>query len=238
MANAKQFIKVFEKEAYQALSRIEKEQHPFAFAKSITDVAQGAVESVQSRTRQAFDLKTEFIPKGIRRTSAKKSEIKSMGRTKAVIFTQKRISGFMPIHEEGGDRDPYSSGGKDKGVSFAIPSEMQGERMETKTGKTKKRFKPGELLKNYRGRTTFGRPRGKAGRKRGPFIIHGKKSNVPMIVRRRGKKRYPLEILYIFTNRAKYKPEWEFEETVQNYVETHFPSIYKQNLAEAVRTAK
>lgn len=235
-SQAKQFIKVFEAETFQALSSLEQSQHPFAFAKALTYIAGMAAAAVRDKTRDEFDLKTEFIPRGVRRLPAKKSELKSTGKTTAAVFTMDKM-GFMTIHEEGGEREPFASGGRDKGKTFALPGVDMGEKMLTRTGRTKKRFTPKELLENYRP-SKEGKPRGKASRRRAPFIIRARGSGVPMIVRRQSTTRYPLEVMYIFTTRASYKPVWDFEETVTAVVEKHFPAVYQQNLEHAVRTAR
>ena len=39
--STKEFVKVYTKEAYNRLSNLEKQQHPFAFAKTITQLATG-----------------------------------------------------------------------------------------------------------------------------------------------------------------------------------------------------
>ena len=247
-STAKEFIKVYAKDTYRALSKIEKQQHPFALAKSITDVAEGAVEQVRVRTRQEFDLATNFVPRGVRKTSAKKRDVKNKGEATAVVFTMPIISGFMPIHEEGGARDPFrgrgvrsrpgGSSSRDKGKYFTIPSKMIEKKAYTGSGKVKKRFLPGQLLKNYQ--KSKGRNLGKGT----PMIVRkriGKRT--PFIIRAGGapkneKRRRELEILHIFTTRASYKPVWDFEETVVAYVKRAFNTIYKRNLRRAVATAK
>lgn len=232
---AKEFIKIFEKQAYQKLTAIEKEQHPFVLAKSLTQIAKGAMFAVKQKTRQEFDLKSEFIPKSIRFSGANVKQMKDTGKANSFVFTMDRIQ-FMSIHEEGGEREPFSAGTDDKGRSFTIPSEMIEGKHRTSRGRVRKRYKPKELLKNYQGRTTRARPQGKAKRTKEPFIIRAKESGVPMIVRRTTKKRYPLKILYIFSSRVKYSPEWEFEDTVVDYVERSFPSLYKRNMQLAIRS--
>ncbi|GAG40437.1 unnamed protein product, partial [marine sediment metagenome] len=231
-----------------ALSNIEKKQHPFALAKSITDVAQGAVKQVQIQTRRKFDLATDFIPKGVRRTMAKKRDVKMKGMATSVVFTMPKISGFMPIHEEGGKRDPFMGKGtrsrkgittKDTGKYFAIPSEMIEKKVYTTSGKVKKRYLPGELLKNFQ--KSKSRNLGKGI----PMIVRRQRggTKTPFIIRAGGapkdkKRRGELEILHIFTSRASYSPVWDFEETVYDYVVRAFGTIYKRNLRKAVATAK
>ena len=149
-------------------------------------------------TRMQFDLKTEFIPKGVRRLPAKKSELQRDGNTNAVVFTMDKLD-FFTKHEKGGYREiATSSGGNDAGKALTIPSKMMGESMETGTGKIRANYKPKRLLQNYTGiNNTTRRGTGKSGRGRPkePFIIRSKGSQTPMIVRRKGKKSYPLKIL-------------------------------------------
>ena len=58
-----------------------------------------------------------------------------------------------------------------------------------------------------------------------------------MIVRRRGKSRYPLELLYIFSERATIRPVWEFEETVQDTVDGAYIPVLEMTITEAMMTA-
>lgn len=245
-------IVVLEKEARSALSNLEFEQFPFALAKTLSEIAKGSMEQVRRITKKQFKLHTEFIPLGVRYLSAKKSEIKNKGIGQTEVFTMERISGFMPVHEEGGERIPGTAGsknapgGKDRGKSFALPGskgpggDIQSYDFKTSSGKIRKKWHPRTLLQDYHGRSQGGRTKGvgRGGRKGKPFVIRGKSSNVPMLVRRSSKKRYPLEVLYIFAKRAKYPPVWEFEPTVKKYVDERFQSAFQKNLAEAVRTAR
>lgn len=241
-SESKKFIVMHSKEATRALTNLQKEQHPFAFAKSLTQVAEGAVLAVRSKMHREFDMKTEFIPKGVRRTPAKKSDIKNKGEGQAVVFTMKGID-FFTLHEEGGYREiAISGGGADKGKAFAMPgSRDMGDSMETSTGKIRANYKPKRLLQNYEGiNNTKRRGTGKSGRGRPKeaFIIKHKTSKTPMIVQRRSKNRIPLKILYVFTRRAKYKPTLQMEKTVTGYVVRAFPTIYKRNMRRAIATAK
>jgi hypothetical protein len=227
--------------AMRGLSEVERKHFPFAYAKSLTEVAKKAQEAVQQRTRQAFELHSEFIPRGIAIQSAKKSDFKKYGYAESAVFTKNRISSFMPIHEEGGVRNPSAHGeGRDKGVALAVPGMgLNKYNRKTRTGRTKKRWKPGTLLDagrpHSKSRTRRTRQIGRGGRKGKPFIITGRNSGVPMIVRRVGKKRYPLEVLYIFSRKAKIKGGWQFEDTVSKVANREFETIFRRNLAEAVR---
>lgn len=192
-------------------------------------MAQKAAEAIRQKTRRTFDLKTEFIPKGIGIQSAKKADVK-MGRASSAVFTKPLISGFMPVHEEGGTRKPTAhSGAGDKGRVLTIPSEqLETKSYRTKSGAVKKRYKPSTLLQQKKG----------GGRKKLAFVIRGSHSGVPIIARRRTKERYPLEILYVFSRRAKYRPVWEFEDTVRASVYQTFRRTFEMNLQAAVASAK
>lgn len=232
-------------EARRGLSDLEKNQFPFALAKTLTEIATLAVEEVKRTTRQEFRLHSEFIPKGIGRTSARKADVKNKGVGSTVIFTKPIISGWMPVHETGGTRKAQSSsgGGRDKGKYLAIPAtDLLKREYRTGTGAVRRRWKPSELLTQYKGRNVSlsgGVVRAtRGGRKGKPFIIRGRGSGVPMIVRRKGPKRYPLELLYIFSRKARYKPVWGFEKAVDKIVDLRFASRLRANLSVAVKNAR
>jgi len=220
------------------LTRIQQEQFPFALAKTLTDIAKGAADIVRKETRSKFDLKTEFIPKGIGILPAKKSDVRA-GSGHSAVFTKPIISGFMPSHEYGDTRTP-------KGKSLAIPTEMIKTRSyRLRTGQVKKSYKPSTLLHGYMAKNrkvsfTGGltQSRGSESPRKQAFVIKGKGSNVPIVVRRRTKKRYPLELLYIFSRRAKYRAVWGFESSVKDYVYRAFPNIFNRNMNQAIRTAR
>lgn len=236
-------ITALTKDARRSLSSLERDQFPFALAKTLTEIAGMAVIAVRKKTRQEFDLHTEFIPKGITRTRAQKKDVKNKGIGETVVYTKPIISGWMPIHETGGNRKAHSGLGKDKGKYLTIPAQDLLKRAyKTGSGKARKRWKPSTLLSQYKGRNVsysggMTRPT-RGGRKGKPFIIRGKGSNVPIIVRRKGTQRYPLELLYIFSRKARYKPVWGFEKVVEEIVDLRFATRLKANLNVAVRTAK
>jgi hypothetical protein len=232
-------------ETRRGLSDIQLEQFPYALAKTLTEIAKGATEAVRKRTREAFKLHGEFIPRGVSFTSAKKSDIRATGEGTTAVFTKPLISGFMPIHEEGGVRTPNSGGeGSDRGRALSQPGQtLLTKAYRTGTGRVRKRWKVSTLLQGYIGKRrgvslTGGLTRTtRGGRKGQPFVIRSKGSDVPIVVRRAGVKRYPLELLYIFSKRARYKPSWRFEQTVADVVDRRFQSRLERNLKLAVAKA-
>lgn len=230
--------------ARRGLSSLEKDQFPFALAKTLTQIAGFAVVAVQLRTAKAFKLHGAFIPRGVARTSAKKSDIRAKGIGTTIIYTKPLISGFMPIHEAGGTRTPVSSNGADKGKALAQPARtLKTKSYRTGTGKVRARWKLSTLLAGYvrrKGKGTAGRVQSttRGGRKGKAFIIRAKGSGTPMVVRRKAGARYPLELLYVFSKRAKYKPVWRFETTVQDVVDKLFERTLAIQLKAAVASAR
>jgi hypothetical protein len=153
------------------------------------------------------------------------------------VHTAPIISGFMPIHETGGIRNPHAGGsGRDRGRALALPGEdLRRRNYRTKTGRVRKRWKPGELLKYYN-EGNRGRAQARSGRggRRRAFITKTK-GGVPVVLRRRGRARYPLERLYVFTPRAAIKPTWKFEPTVKKFAQFAFRPKFNRNMASALK---
>jgi len=237
-------LKVFEKKTLDAMTRVEREQFPYALAKTLNILAYKSVTRVQRVTRRRFKLHSDFIPRGIGQipgTLKMKSEIRNSGIGETVVFTKKLISQFMPIHEEGGTRTPTAatgrtSGGKDRGKAITLPSkDLDESEYKTGSGKVKKAMHPRTLLKDYvKGNRKALVRRGRKSAYNKAFVIEGRKSNVPIIVRRLTPKAYPLEILYVMSRRAGYNPKWRFEETIERIVVPNFPHEFKKQLKLAV----
>lgn len=212
------------KETKRDLTEIERQTFPTAYAKSLTFIAQDAAEAVRERTRSEYKLHTEFIPKGIGVKPARDSDMKATGNASSVVFTKPKISKWMPIHETGGTVTPI--GGRKQ---FSLPGkDMLAEiDFRTRSGKVKKRYSPKRLLEGYNASKGQSGGNSKALRRQ-PFVIRGTNSGVPMIVRRRGKKRYPLQVMYVFRARTRYRQTWRFEPTVRHMVEQRFQSVFER----------
>lgn len=218
---------------------------PFAFAKSLTDLAKLGRDGVRLETRKRFKLHGEFIPRGITIQAAKKSELKTKGRTNAFVLTRPLVSDFMPRHETGGVKTPGAfSGASDKGRMLAIPAPaLRKRKYRTKTGKVRKQYRPSELLKYYNQLRPEQAARQRGSRQRfaprPAFIIEGKGGQA-MIVRRRSAakgRNYPLEVLYFLVPTASISPRWGFEDTVIDVVKGNFGRVFKENIEMALATA-
>lgn len=236
------FIKVdFDMEAAKkALTSFKKQQFPFAYAKSLTETAEAARQGIGMQSRRVFKLHTEFIPRNVKKSSAMKSDIKLYGYAEAAVFTGKRLDEWMGLHEEGGIKKPAVFGSKDTGRKLTIPGKgLKTKAFKTRTGKVRARWKPKRLLENYRGvrggRTMKVR---RGGQKKTPFIIRTKSNDTPILVRRVSKKRYPLEVLYVFVDDAKISDRWRFAPTVRKVANFVFEKKFRKNLKMAIEKSR
>lgn len=230
------FIKVdFDMKAAKiGMTHLQKNQFPFVMAKSLTETAEGARQAVGVQTRREFNLHTEFIPRNIKKSPAKKSDIQRWGIAEAAVFTGKKLDGWMGVHEWGGTKKPMQSSGRDEGKALALPgTDIMTKSYKTSTGKVKVRWKPKTLLKEYKGRNTAIQKGKKKTRARKSFII--KPKNTAMVVRRKGKMSKPLEILYVFKSEAKIKAKWGFAKAVRRYVNFAFRKKFDRNMTMAIR---
>lgn len=227
------------------IRRIAGDQFPFAFAKGLTILAKMGKRAVQQQTRHEFNLKTEFIPRGITIRAARKSDVKTKARADAAVLTRPLISSFMPPHERGGVKRPGAYGGaSDKGRMLALPGrDLRKSAYQTKTGRVKKRWRVGTLLKNY---NQLG-PREAAGLRgsrkrfgpRTPFIVRSSRSGQALVVRRRSlRQRRPLEILYILVPSARIPSHWKFEPTVRLIVRANYVRVIAFTTMQALQTAR
>ncbi|MCB2199650.1 phage tail protein [bacterium] len=224
------------KDALRDLNWLEKEQLPFAFAQTLTQVAKDAQGAVQRRTRRQFDLHGEFIPRGIRITAARKGDLKRYGIAQADVHTADRISSFMPHHERGEKRFP-------RGRRIAVPgADLRKKAYRTGSGKVRARWKPARLLQDYEGPHTGGRSRADGGtrkRRTAKAFLMTMKGGKLAIVRRRGRDRRPLDVLYWLVRSADIRRGWRFEETVKMTVEhSNMAGILQRNLTAAMATRR
>jgi len=210
------------------LTDIEKNQFPFALAKSLTGTAKKAQMILREETGRRFNLHGKFVENNIRVIPSKKQDVKR-GIAEAAVYTDKKIVRFMVQHEPGALRSPLSS--KQIAVPIYLPKPYR-----TASGRIKKKWRPETLLKDFKGEKGSGKARRRSKTKRA-FIIRAK-SGDDLIVRRVSDKRRPLQILYLLTNRVKIKKHWLFEVTVRSVAGRSFERIFNRNLMKAVKTAR
>lgn len=207
------------------LSYLEREHFPMAFVWALTKTAQEAQDGVRTVTHSRFHLHSEFIPRGIRVQSASIRDLRNFGIAESAVYTAPIISGWMPLHEEGGDKDPRKR-------SIAIPSrELNKDFNKSATGKIKNALLPKALLRGYIDvRNRKGQKIRKIMKVGGnpAFIVNSRRAGVPMLVRRRTSKSSPLEVLYIFKHKAHIHAEWDFEKTVKTIANFRFEPNFQK----------
>ena len=220
--------------------------YPKAVALTFKHIARKAKEDVQDETRRNFHLHSDYIPKGIRSTPEKKSQVlaaaKSVERyhdiTAAVYLrpgSGKRSLDFMVDHETGGTKTARGGG------NIAIPAkDLANYSSKTSRGAIRKNWKPAQLLAYYN--REGGNTKGNKLRKKGrgsikKAYLKKSKSGDIQIVRRKNKKSRSLEFLYTFKKSADIKATWDFEKTVRKSVENNYVR-YANKFLNAMRVKK
>lgn len=206
-------VKVDSAAFLKGLSELEQKQFPFAYAKTLTDCAKLGQDVGRRKTREVFELHTEFIPSQIVVKPAKAADVK-VGRAVASVQGTEKI-GFMTIHETGGTKLP-------KGSALAIPT-FSAQRnipgLRTRTGRIAPRFQPKRVLEGW-----------PPGVNRG-YVQDG------LVFKRLTKRAEPTP-LFDFERSARIKPEWKFEQSVRGAVFLQASSFFRRNLAMALATMR
>lgn len=228
--------------------RFKNEAVPEAIVRGVARTAERGRDAVRAKTERVFKLHSNYIPKSILSipNPDRKAQIRAAvralkGRHKdftaavfvrgADIFGQRKQPpdkdlGFMTLHEEGGKKSAYGGG------MIAIPARgVKGYSFRTGRGRVKKKWKPAELLKKYNevGPLIKGSKRRRKRSTKGSAFIMKSKRGRDMIVRRKTRKRYPLEVLYMFFPSSKIRAVWGFVSTVQRETRRHiFSDVERQ----------
>lgn len=209
----------------QDLTSLERKQFPYVVAQTLTQLAKGAQETIRAGMPSRFHLRSRWEQMGVRIEPARKSDVRSTGSCEAVV---KHIDTYMSRQETGGMK-------RVSGKRLAIPEKSAAAAMRSGSGAIARKWKPGELLKDYgKGRKTYGR----RGMRRAPqpFII-ARGGSVAIAVRRL-EGRYPLKYLYVLKPEANVQPRFDFEKTVRAYVAANYAKRFAENMAAAVADRK
>jgi hypothetical protein len=221
-------IVVDAEKALAEMGAIASKHAPFVVAATLTRVAEMARNEGRRITRQHFKLHTDFIPQSIRFKPASKYDLKTRGEAYSSVFTTDKISGYMPLHESGGEKNPHL--GRTK---IALPTtDLSMKGFQTGSGAVRYNLKPKTLLANYQGPVAPGKR--VLGALKKAFIIRSKKNPaVTLIVRRKTKGRFPLERLFFFEPRTKIAPRWHLVPTITRYVDLNFRPVLEKKWQEA-----
>lgn len=212
-------LKINVKDAMKDLNDIERRQFPYIYSRALTETAKEARAGVQKRTREAFDLHGEYIPRGILVRPAMRRNF-NQGTVSSAVYTSDRITPFMAIHERGGYRKP-------RGRMLSVPAtDLKKYAYRTSRGAVRRRWKPEQLLRQLTHRTASRGRQG--GLRRKPFILKSSGSRRVMIARRVTRGGRGLEILYGFIKKARIQATWDFEKTVRMVAFQRFGTCFEQ----------
>lgn len=223
-------VDVSYRDTLRQLEGVRREQFPFAYAMALTETARMGQTAGRLRTQQAFELHTEYIPRGIMVKNASKRELVQSGYTQAEVFTSDGITPFMALHETGGTKRAV------KGRrAISVPGRDFPDGAETVTGAVKTQWKPAVMLKRYNA-TKHGTGAKKKRGRTDPFVLNTGRG--AFIVKRKGPKRTPLEFLYTFSKTATITAKWGLYETVKRTAKKVFRRNLDEALVKALASAK
>lgn len=213
-----------------ALSRLERDNLPFAQAVALNETAFLAKAALVDDMPNRFDLRSPRTARGFRVEKASKRQTIQEAR---VIH----LDAWMAIHEFGGTKTSQS------GKAMGVPTGDTLTRGRAASGKIRPGFYPRNLLKNpgatdpalagsLGGRGNRGKGRAKA------FVIES--GGVSRIVARtrRGADRFDLVGLYNLENSVKVEPRWEVFPTVKRVATRELFPALEAALAKALASSR
>ena len=212
--------------ALRSLSRLKREQIPFATSRALNEIGKLGREDTTKGIFERFD---------VRRPQRIKTSVKQDYANKRTLRTVLTVRDpFLAQHEEGGIRRPgdiYSS--------IAQPIGPVQRRRKVIRGKNT----PKALLAE--GGPKIGRPKGSKGgrsqrqlKRPTPFIAKMKSGKVGVFKRRKKRGRLPIDLLFTFEKAVKISPRLEFQKTVLERVSRSWEPVFGREFARAIATAR
>ena len=192
----------------RGLDAARRQQIPFAMSRALKNTALKAQHRIQRNLPDEFILRRQHIRKGIRVTYPTKQTLR------AVVGS---IDQFMALQAEGGTKK-----GQAKGLYSFYPTKIIQPSIRSLVPRRK-------FPQKLTAKKTL---------KRAPFITRFPKSgNLEFVVKRRGRKAYPLDVLWVLPRKREVKEKWDFEEQVNQVVKAWWDDELKRALDYALRTA-
>lgn len=202
-------------EAQVMLTKLAKDQLPYALAKAVNDVTLEARDFLKDRNRQAFIIRRPWVLNGWR----VKLATKRMDPIKATLWLDPSRD-FLGKFQDGGTKQSRT------GKALAVPIEAR---------KSPKAIVPAALriraLQLRAHRTASGKVQLKG--VDGSFVAKGKAFT--LVLQRKGGT---VRTLYVFKRSVPIPASLRFYETVGAYVRNEWPGIMGNALAHAIRNAR
>lgn len=193
-----------------------KRQIPFAMAKALTRTAQAGQRDERASIPQEFTMRNTFMQGGVRITPATKASLKA---------SVHHINPKMALHATGGRREAHTQPLQGPDKTYQETSGMLAIPVHARPN----------IRDTIRGRKAAHRLV-KGGRKH--FVARLPESGQLAVMRRKTKKRFPLEVMYVFTKDVRIKRRWNFTDILEDTVKRRWDTEAKKALLEALRTAK
>ncbi len=184
----------------------------FAGAKALTWTAKDAQTALKIESASVFHLRNSWVPRGIRIDAA------TPGTMNARVGS---IDKYMERHVTGKDKPA------ERGLSVRAKRDSRG-----RLASGGLLIQPYGSIGNAPTHTVVRRKMRRIDtQKKKPFQIIGRGGSV-LIVRRKTKKRYPLELLAVLKNRVDVDPIWRVEQTVSGVVSARFADHFMRAMAQ------
>ena len=199
-------------DALLALDNLRRRQLPFAQALALTKTAQAAQKAIRTSLPTRFEIRNNFLERGVRIQAATKRNQQSAVFWRAPGGVARRgFAQSLARQETGGSKRPMKK-------YLAIPREANKRRGAG--GRIPKRWQPAQVLK-----------------RKDTFVARA--GSGLAIYRRRGKGRLPLETLYFLSSRQIKVPEaFGFVATARDAARKIYKTEFGRAFAKALATQK
>lgn len=202
----------------RTMSEVEKKEFPLIVRNSLLDTGfktQKKVREsyartfVERETRRFKKLTTSLGTGSPARPQIRGALKRGVARRKEIVIFDQLSREYMQKHARGGMKRPVS------GSNIAIPGKNTVEPKRSGKG-IPKRFRPSAVLDQKKAfRTRVG--------------------GQEVIARRRGKRRYPIEIMHLLEPQARIPKIYNFYEESQRSFRTEFPLAFRRNFAARMK---
>lgn len=196
----------------RSMSNIEKKEFPLIVRNSLLDTGFVTQKKLRTQTYQkTFNPRQKQFVKlttslGTGQPAQPQSGVtlkKGVERRKEIVIFDRLFKEYMQRHAKGGIKRPTS------GSNIVIPGRNTVEPKRTGRGIPKK-FRPRELLDT-------------------PTAFRTKVRGQDVIARRRGKARYPIEIMHVLEPNATIPKTYNFYEDAERSFRVQFPLAFRRN---------
>lgn len=202
----------------RTMNKIEKEQFNVIVRNSLLDTGFKTQKILRTQTYQkVFNPRQKQFPKlttslGTGQPVKFQSGVtlkKGVERRKEIVIFDRLGKEYMQRHAKGGIKRPIS------GSSVVVPGRDTVEPRRTSRG-IPKRLRPSVLLDQKK-------------------VFRTKVGGQEVIARRRGKDRYPIEIMHILEPNARIPKRYNFYEDSANSFRREFPLAFRRNFASRMK---